>query len=430
MDIKSKNQNLARKKKRKWNGIKPSEHRNLQQPQQENDIPEISCASSRKLDTSVSHESYDFGDYFIPINFLLLKELISHTGCQDCLLGKLTIIDLIDSRMGFCHLLELKCSNSKCDFSKTFRTSSKSKCDLPTATVVAAATAKKQPSVVSTPYEINVRALIGFREIGAGHESMQSFSSCMNMYCLSHNGYNKINKTVLLAYKDAAEKSMLRAAAEAKRLNDCITELKQIRVSIDGSWQKRGHNSRNGIVTAVCGDKCVDVEVLTKHCNGYKMWRSKKGTPQYQCWLVDHQCEINHETSSGSMESVEAVNMFRRSIEKKDCVYKEYLGDGDASSFNDVKNADPYKAHDIVPIKLECVGHVQKRLGTRLRNLVKAHKGTKTPLSGRGKLTEKCINSMQNFYGLAIRSNVDNLYAMKKAVYALLFHFTDIPNQI
>lgn len=144
MDIKSKKLNLARKKKRKWNGIKPSEHRNQQQPQQENDIPEISCASSRKLDTSVSHESYDFGDYFIPINFLLLKELISHTGCQDCLLGKLTIIDLIDSRMGFCHLLELKCSNSKCDFSKTFRTSSKSKCDLPTATVVAAATAKKQ----------------------------------------------------------------------------------------------------------------------------------------------------------------------------------------------------------------------------------------------------------------------------------------------
>ena len=81
-----------------------------------------------------------------------------------------------------------------------------------------------------------------------------------------------------------------------------------------------------------------------------------------------------------------------------------------------------------MPIKLECVGHVQKRLGTRLRNLVKAHKGTSQPLSGRGKFTEKVINSMQNFYGLAIRSNKDNLYAMKKAVYAILFHFTDISN--
>lgn len=74
---------------------------------------------------------------------------------------------------------------------------------------------------------------------------------------------------------------------------------------------------------------------------------------------------------------------------------------------------------------MECVGHVQKRLGTRLRNLVKSHKGTKTPLSGKGKLTNKCIDSMQNYYGMAIRNYIGNLYAMKKAVYAILFHFTD-----
>jgi len=32
---------------------------------------------------------------------------------------------------------------------------------------------------------------------------------------------------------------------------------------------------------------------------------------------------------------------------------------------------------------------------------------------------------MQNYYGLAIRRNTSNLYAMKKAVYAILFHFTE-----
>jgi len=108
MDIKSKKQNLARRKKRKWNGIKPSEHRRNKQQQQQPQqaFPEISCASSRKLDTSVSTESYDIGDYFIPINYLLLKDLISHTACQDCLVGKLIINDLFASRMGLCHLLE------------------------------------------------------------------------------------------------------------------------------------------------------------------------------------------------------------------------------------------------------------------------------------------------------------------------------------
>jgi len=100
MDIKSKKQNLARRKKRKWNGIKPSEHRRNKQQQQQPQqaFPEISCASSRKLDTSVSTESYDIGDYFIPINYLLLKDF--------CLVGKLIINDLFASRMGLCHLLE------------------------------------------------------------------------------------------------------------------------------------------------------------------------------------------------------------------------------------------------------------------------------------------------------------------------------------
>jgi len=78
----------------------------------------------------------------------------------------------------------------------------------------------------------------------------------------------------------------------------------------------------------------------------------------------------------------------------------------------------------------------KKRLGTRLRNLLKQYKGTQKPLSGKGKLTEKVINSMQNYYGLAIsqNSNNDNLnsdekrYAIKKAVGAILYHSTNFSN--
>ena len=106
------------------------------------------------------------------------------------------------------------------------------------------------------------------------------------------------------------------------------------------------------------------------------------------------------------------------------------MGDGDTSSFSEVVASQPYKEHgDIIPVKLECVGHVQKCLGTRLRNLVKQHKGTATSLSGKGKLTEKTINSMQNYYGMAIRGNKNDLYAMKKAASAILWHCTDFENK-
>ena len=136
--------------------------------------------------------------------------------------------------MGFCHLLEMKCT--KCNFYKNFRTSLKSKNSLntnkfPTDTI------KKELSSLESPYEINLRAVIGLQEIGAGHESMKTFSFCMNLYCLSPNDFNKLNKTAMLVYKIAAEESMQKAAFETKSINNSL-EMEEVRISIDGSWQK------------------------------------------------------------------------------------------------------------------------------------------------------------------------------------------------
>ena len=124
------------------------------------------------------------------------------------------------------------------------------------------------------------------------------------------------------------------------------------------------------------------------------------------------------------MESAGTAAIFSSSIEKHGLIYKSYLGDGDTSSYKDVVATNPYEEYGIVPIKLECVGHVQKRLGNRLRELRKSYKNTKTPLSGRGKLTDKVINSLQNYCGMAIRQNKGDLYKMKKAVGAVLWHCT------
>ena len=91
------------------------------------------------------------------------------------------------------------------------------------------------------------------------------------------------------------------------------------------------------------------------------------------------------------------------------------------------------KAHgDILPLKLECVGHVQKRLETRLWQLRQDFKGKKFDdgkgLAGRSRLTDKCINSLQNYYSMAIR-NADSLYAMKRIDWAVSFHCSHISNE-
>ncbi|GFT92683.1 uncharacterized protein TNCV_2345771 [Trichonephila clavipes] len=74
--------------------------------------------------------------------------------------------------------------------------------------------------------------------------------------------------------------------------------------------------------------------------------------------------------------------------------------------------------------KLECVGHVQKRMGTRLRNILKMSKGIKLSdgknISGRGRLTLKEVDSIQH-YGLAIRKNLSSVEDVKKSHMGYLF---------
>ena len=75
------------------------------------------------------------------------------------------------------------------------------------------------------------------------------------------------------------------------------------------------------------------------------------------------------------MEVAGAVEMFKRSIPFHKLRYSGYIGDGDTKANQCVIDAAHCGDHEIV--KLEYIGHVQKRLGTRLRNLVRGKKGLK-----------------------------------------------------
>ena len=72
------------------------------------------------------------------------------------------------------------------------------------------------------------------------------------------------------------------------------------------------------------------------------------------------------------------------------------------------------------------MGHVQKRLGTALRKYKNDMKGKKLAdgksIGGRGRLTDKVIDKMQNYYGKAIRGNKGNLEGMKTSIKAIQHH--------
>ena len=72
------------------------------------------------------------------------------------------------------------------------------------------------------------------------------------------------------------------------------------------------------------------------------------------------------------------------------------------------------------------MGHVQKRLGTALRKYKNDKKGKKLSdgksVGGKGRLTDKIIDKMQNYYGKAIRGNKGNLEGMKSSIKAIQHH--------
>jgi len=108
--------------------------------------------------------------------------------------------------------------------------------------------------------------------------------------------------------------------------------------------------------------------------------------------------------------------MFLRSKEKDGVKYSNYIGDGHSKTFKTILDVNPY-GDDFQVVKSECIGHVEKRMGTRLRNVKKVNK-----LGGKGKLTEKLIKQLTSYYGLAMRRNVNSIENMKKAIMATYYH--------
>ena len=101
---------------------------------------------------------------------------------------------------------------------------------------------------------------------------------------------------------------------------------------------------------------------------------------RYETWKCSHNCNLSYTDSSPKLETVGTAKIFSSSKETHELYYISFYGDGDSKTYPAVKDTyGPTK-----PIKkFEYVGHYQKRVGLRLRNLKKNTKG----LGGKEKLT-------------------------------------------
>ncbi|KAE8746814.1 hypothetical protein FOCC_FOCC006449 [Frankliniella occidentalis] len=276
--------------------------------------------------------------------------------------------------------------------------------------------------------EVNRRSVYAFKSLGLGYSSYKEFSALMDLpkpvaASTFDRGIGDINE----ASTKVAEESMKQAAVQEAT----ATGKQNITVSGDGSWQKRGFSSLFGVVTLIglLSGKVIDFLVLSLICKICDAYKGEKSGPEYEEWLEEHssECTKNHQGSSGKMEVDGMVQLFQRSEEKRGVFYENYIGDGDSKTYKAIVESDPYKKQKIIVKKRECTAHVQKRMGTRLRNLKKELAGKKLSdgkgISGKGRLTDKIVDQISEYYGKAIRSS-KTAAEMKNKVWAIFYHMS------
>ncbi|GFV99874.1 uncharacterized protein TNCV_5082331 [Trichonephila clavipes] len=169
-------------------------------------------------------------------------------------------------------------------------------------------------NTVSDGYEVNLRFVYGMRCIGIGKSAAQIFCALMNLPPPPAK-FERLYTPIFKALETVSSRSMVNSVNEAVIENE---HNKNIAIALDGTWQKRGHTSKNGVVTATSLDngKVIDFECLSKYC--------------FECKSTNKTCD--------------------------NC---QYLGDGDSKWFLSVQESNIYGDEYAVE-KLECIGHVQK----------------------------------------------------------------------
>ncbi|XP_026471717.1 uncharacterized protein LOC113375996, partial [Ctenocephalides felis] len=282
--------------------------------------------------------------------------------------------------------------------------------------------------LIGNAFEVNRRFVFAMRLLGAGQEGVNLFCSFMDMCSgVANSTYTALLENIHMATSSLCDTLLAFAVTQEKTMNEESGKPQdELTVSGDSTWKKRGFSSLLGVSTLIgkYTGKVLDVMIMSSFCGGCNLWKNRKKTNllEYEMWYEMHvdECTINHSRSSGQMEISAITKMFLRSVEKYGVKYLTYIGDGDSKTFKGMLDTKPYG--DTAVTKKQCVSHVEKRMGTRLRAVKKDKTNKGIGGKGAGELTDKVIQEITKFYGLAIRRHPDLLEDMRKEVWATYYH--------
>ena len=356
---------------------------------------ELKLKCSQKYVVEVQHNCIE-KEYTIVDIGVLEGVLNEACVCKVCKSGALSIMK--QSHFGVVDKLKIMCNNIGCQTRTTFFTSKRSNIE------------RKENSKGPTPFALNIRFALGMRCIGKGNRALNLFSSIINVSNgICQESYENLMAIIEGKTLELCQQSMNNAARDVRSQSNSQTDdIVDTACMFDGTWQRRGFSSLIGVVSCISpiNYKVIDIEILRKVCKiCQRLDRMDKTCETFMRLKENHRCQKNYEGSAPGMELAGTSRIFRRSIQNRKLRYIKYIGDGDSKSYDAIAAEKPYgEDHKIK--KFECVGHVQKRVGTHLRDLRKITGNSKLAdgktLGGKGRLTLKEIDKLQLYYGLAI----------------------------
>lgn len=277
-------------------------------------------------------------------------------------------------------------------------------------------------------------------EVGLGREGMADFCGIFDMPAPSSSAsWSQHNRAIHKSSKEVLQNEFVEAGKrlreELSMEQDTPDSTIDAMVSFDGTWHHRGFKSPHGIGIAMSVDtgQVLDAEVLSKECVECSRMRHKdQDSDDFMIWEYQHfeggLCANNYEGPSSGMEQEAAKAVWERSLPRHNIRFTKMLCDGDSKALNDLNNI--HKPYGETPIeKLDCVNHINKRMGKGLRNLRKASKVVK---GGAGCLTDGMIGKLTDYYRAAIMNNTtsstdpaviqEKVSTMKTAIMAGLYH--------
>ena len=358
---------------------------------------------------------------FILFDLAMLCELLQPVACPCC--SKKTLrVGAVGKTRGYAVNVALSCSSCGSELSRCF-------------------TSPRMATNVNCtrqPYAINHRAVLAAKEGGLCQTGLVRMTSLMNIRgSLHHKTFATISATIQRKLYGVAAETLSTSHRTVHKVYEEVygpcEGPRQLAVSYDGTWKKRGFQSPIGVgfVIDTLTGLVLDYAVLSRYCIECELVGKQLSGEELEMWqhLHEDSCTINHRGSSGSMETEAAKVMWARSVELLDAEYTSLLGDGDAAVLSALKTLQPY-GPDVEITKHECINHISKRM---FRGLDMAVKDSKTAvgcgLGGKGKLTQVRMKQWSQYYRNAIVKHAPNVAKTRDAIWAIYEHNVSTQDQ-